>query len=141
LSAIETAIKNWEREGISLHPPVEEVVATSALSKIGRPYSRDVVALYRATGGMGEGESDSHMWSLWSMERVVSENSRYDRAHILFADFLLDSHFYCFKYENEERSSVCVEYFSGDEPEPVANSVQQFFEVFISDPAKLDMFE
>ena len=141
MSAIETAIKNWEQERITLHPPVEGAMATAALSQTGRQYSRDVVALYCATGGMGEGESDSHLWTLWSLERVVSENSHYDRAYILFADFLLGSHCYCFKYENEERSSVCVEYFGGDEPEPVASSVQEFFKVFISDPAKLGMFD
>lgn len=49
---------------------------------IGRNYSRGVVALYGATGGMMDGESDSRMWSLWSLNRVVSENSRYERPYI-----------------------------------------------------------
>jgi hypothetical protein len=90
---------------------------------------------------MKEGESDSHMWELWSIERLVSENSGYGRSHILFADFLINSHLYCFKYENEQKSSVCVDYFNGEEPEPVAGSVTEFFEVYVREPAKLRMFE
>jgi hypothetical protein len=141
LSFIETAIKSWERDEIDLHPPIAEQVVRDALGKIGRPYSSDVVALYCATGGMGEGESDSHMWCLWSLERVLEENSRYKRPYILFADFLIDSHLYCFKYESMETSAVCVDYFNGDEPELVARSVNEFFEAFVTDAAKLRMFE
>jgi len=55
---------------------------------------------------MKSGRSDSHMWSLWPIERLISENARYDRPHILFADFLIDSHFYCFSYVSEEQSAV-----------------------------------
>jgi hypothetical protein len=141
LSAIETVIKNWEREGINLHLPIAEPFVRDTLGAVGRPYSSDVVALYCATGGMEEGESDSHMWSLWSLERVVTENSRYKRPYILFADFLLDSHLYCFKYESMETSAVCVDYFNGEEPELVARSVKEFFEAFVTDAAKLRMFE
>jgi hypothetical protein len=107
LSAIEITIKNWEREGINLHPPAAKEVVTAALSKISRPYSRDVVALYCATGGMKEGESDSHMWELWSIERLVSENSGYGRPHILFADFLINSHLYVSSMKMK-RSRLCV---------------------------------
>ena len=139
--SIVTAIENWKRQGVELHEAIEEPVVTAALDKMGRDYSRDVVALYCATGGMKEGESDSHLWSLWPIERVLSENSRYSRPHILFADFLIDSHLYCFRYNNKQNSSVCVDYLSGEEPEVIAGSVEEFFNVFVSDPAKLRVFE
>lgn len=86
-------------------------------------------------------EFDSHAWTLWPLDRVVSENSHYNRPYILFADFLINSHCYCFTYEDDERSSVCIEYFNGEEPERVANSVNEFFETYLSNPRKLDMFE
>ena len=141
MTAVETAIEKWILEGVALHPPIEESVVRAKLSALGRPYSRDVVALYSATSGMEDGYSDSHMWSLWSLQRVVSETARYSRPYILFADFLIDSHFYCFKYESEEKSSVGVDYLNGDEPELVAASVEEFFEILNCDAARLNMFE
>ena len=141
LSAMETTIEKWRREGVNLLPPNGEAAVIAALSKIGRKYSRDVVALYCATGGMTDGESDSRVWSLWSLKRVVSENSRYDRPYILFADFLINSHLYCFKYENDERSAVCVDYFNGEEPERIAYSVNEFFELYLKSPRDLAMFD
>jgi hypothetical protein len=100
-----------------------------------------VLALYAATGGMEEGESDSHLWSLWSLEKVISETSRYSRPYIPFADFSINSHLYCFKYENEEESSVRIDYVNGEEPELIAGSVEEFFQLFDRDAGKLRMFE
>jgi len=141
MTAVETAIEKWKLEGVALNPPIEESVVVAKLSVLGRPYSRDVLGLYAAIGGMEDGYSDSHMWSLWSLERVVSETTRYDRPYILFGDFLIDSHFYCFKYENEDRSSVAVDYLNGEVPELLAESVQEFFEILNNDAARLRMFE
>jgi hypothetical protein len=141
LRAMETTIEKWRRAGINLLPPNGEAAVIAALSKTGRKYSRDVVALYCATGGMTDGEMDSRVWSLWALDRVVSENSHYDRPYILFADFLIDSHLYCFKYENDERSSVCIDYFNGEEPERVTGSVDEFFELYLKSPRDLEMFE
>jgi hypothetical protein len=139
LPMMDDVLKRWRREGVSLLPPADEAGVVAELEKTGRRCSRDVVALYCATGGMAEGESDSHVWSLWPLARVVLENSRYERPYILFADFLIDSHLYCFKYDNEESSSVCVDYFNGEEPERVAESVTEFFELYLRSPEKLEV--
>ena len=141
MTAVERTIEEWKREEVALNSPMEESIVVAKLSALGRAYSRDVLALYAATGGMEDGYSDSHMFSLWSLERVNLETSRYNQPYILFADFLIDSHFYCFKYENEERSSVGVDYLNGEEPEWLAESVEGFFEILINDAARLKMFE
>lgn len=141
MNTIERAIEKWGLEEVALLSPIDESVLVTKLSSLGRPTSRDVLSLYSATGGMEDGCSDSHMWSLWSLDRVVSETLRYSRPYILFADFLIDSHLYCFKYENEERSSVAVDYLSGEEPEVLAGSIQEFFEILNQDAARLRMFE
>src|SRR5215207_2006381 len=101
LPNLEGVINRWRDEGVSLLPPVDEADVIAALGKTGRRYSRDVVALYRATGGMAEGESDSYVWSLWPLGKVVAENADYSRPHLLFADLLIHSHLYCFRYEDE----------------------------------------
>ena len=141
MTAIERAIEKWKVEDVALRSPKEETQVIAQLNALGRVYSRDVLALYTATGGMEDGESDSHMLSLWNLDRVVAETSRYDRPHILFGDFLIDSHFYCFKYENESRSLVCVDYFNGEEPELLAESVTEFFEILHTNAARLRMFD
>jgi hypothetical protein len=140
LPAMKDVLASWLKEGVSLLPPADEAGVISALTKTGRRYSRDVVALYCATGGMRDGESDSHVWSLWPLEKVVAENAGYDRPHLLFADFLIHSHLYCFRYEDEGRSAVCVDYFDGREPSALAGSVGEFFDLYLKDPGKLEMF-
>lgn len=140
MNAIEKAIESWRREGIGLLPPNEETAVADALSKTGRKYSRDVIALYCAVGGMKDYESDSHIWSLWSLDRVVSENSGHDRPYILFADYLIGSHCYYFKYEDDERSSVCMDYFNEEEAERIADSVGEFFEIYLRNPRDVGIF-
>lgn len=139
LISLNAVLRKWHEEGVELLPPVKEAYVMAVLDRIGRKSSLDVVSLYCATGGMTD---DDHLfWSLWSLDRVVAENLRYDRPYILFADFLIDSHFYCFRYENDERSSVCVEYFNREEPKPLAESVSDFFDLYLKSPGQLEMFE
>jgi hypothetical protein len=138
--AIETAIQRWNREDLRLLPPIEESVIKASLDNLGRACSRDVLALYSLTGGMEDGYSDSHMLSLWPFQKAIAETARYTRPYIMFADFLIDSHLYCFRYENQERSSVVVDYVNGEEPELVAESVEEFFKLLNCDAAKLGMF-
>ena len=90
---------------------------------------------------MEDGESDNRAWSLWPLTRILSENLRYDRPYILFADFLINSHLYCFRCESDETSSVCIEYGDGEEPARVAGSVDEFFDIYLRSPRDLDMFD
>jgi hypothetical protein len=138
--AIETAIQRWNREDLRLLPPIEESVIKASLGNLGRACSRDVLALYCLTGGMEDGYSDSHMLSLWPFQKVIAETARYTRPYIMFADFLIDSHLYCFRYENQERSSVVVDYVNGEEPDLVTESVEEFFRLLNCDAEKLGMF-
>jgi hypothetical protein len=139
LISLNAVLRKWQEEGVGLLPPVDDTYAIATLDSIGRQSSRDVVNLYCATGGMKD--DDFRFWSLWSLDRVVTENLRYDRPYILFADFLINSHFYCFKYESSERSSVCIEYFNGEEPERIADSINDFFDLYLRSPEKLGMFD
>ena len=141
LTVMDDVLRKWRRDDVSLVPPPDEVSVVAALDKTGRRYSSDVVALYCATGGMPDGYSDAHAWSLWPLEQVVAENVSYERPHLLFADFLIHSHLYCFKYESEGRSSVCVNYFDGKELEVLAGSVAEFFEMYLKNPGALGMFD
>jgi hypothetical protein len=141
LNYLHFIIEKWLAQGINLLQPNEESLIVTALNSTGRKHSRDVIDLYCAIGGMQEGESDSHMWSMWSLDKIVSENSRYDRPYILFADYLIQSHLYCFKYESDERSSVCIDHFNGEAPKQVASSVRDFFELYMESPGEVEIFD
>jgi hypothetical protein len=140
VNSLESTILGWQQSGLTLLPPNSEASVHAALNATGRNYSRDVVALYCSTGGMADDQLDSRCWSLWSLDRLVSENLRYQRPYLLFADFLIESHLYCFKYETPERSSVCIDYFNGQEPRVVSNTVSEFFDLYVRDAESLDMF-
>ena len=141
LTVIDDVVRKWRKDGVSLLPPADVASVIAALDKTGRRYSRDIVALYCATGGMPDGESEDHVWSLWPLEQVVSESSSYGRPHLPFADFLIHSHLYCFRYEDEGRSSVYMDYSSDEDPERLAGSVSEFFELYLTNPGKLGMFD
>ncbi|HEX9918621.1 MAG TPA: hypothetical protein VGA87_05610, partial [Pyrinomonadaceae bacterium] len=118
----------------------DEAQVVASLDRIGRKYSRDVISFYCITGGMKDSESDSYCLSFWPLDEVVGENSSYTRPHILFADFLIHSYCYCFRYENAECSSVCVELFDDSEPELIAESIDEFFDLYLRSPKKLGVY-
>ncbi len=84
-------------------------------------------------------EMDEKGLSLWSLERTVKENANHLSPYLLFADFLIDSHFYGLKYESPQESSVYAYYFADMEPQRVANSLDEFFYFHINDPSKLGL--
>lgn len=141
LSVIDEVIKKWRREGINLLPPHKEETVIGTMSRIRRNMSRDVINLYCATGGMKNGEMDSLLLSLWPFERVLSENPNYKRPYTPFADCLIDSHFYCLKYKNEETSSVYVDHLDGEGLRRVADTLPEFFELYLTIPEKIKLYD
>jgi hypothetical protein len=139
-ATLDEVLKKWRAEGIDLRPPADAAHVIATLDSTGRKYSRDVVSFYCATGGMKDSACDPYCLSFWTLDEVVLENSTYARPHLLFADFLIHSYCYCFRYEDDERSSVCVEYFNHSEPEFVAGSIHEFFDLYLKNPQKLGMW-
>ncbi|MDQ3907173.1 MAG: hypothetical protein M3268_02395 [Acidobacteriota bacterium] len=136
---VRRVVERWRDEGLTLLAPVEEREVIERLSGAGRLISRDVVELYCTTGGMtGDGMSPA-LLNLWPLYRVVSESARHGGPILLFADFLIDSHFYGLRYENEYESSVHVEYFDGELHPKVAGSLDEFFYLYLNDPGKIGL--
>lgn len=106
MEAIAKVIEGWRKQRIVLLEPCEEAATVSGLAQIGRNVSRDVIEMYCVTGGMEDGESDERLFSLWSLDRVKTDNAQCACPRILFADFLIESHFYFFQFEDNYRSSV-----------------------------------
>lgn len=137
LASIDELIRKWRREGVELLPPHDEREVVEALTRTGRPFSRDLVNLYCATGGMGDSEMDDSMLCLWTLDRVVEEGRKEQRPLMYFMDFLLDSHLYGLRYETAESSPVCLDYFDGRGPLRVADSLDEFFRLYLKDPSRI----
>ncbi len=137
LTSIDELIAKWRREGVELLPPHDEREIVEALRRTGWPFSRDLVSLYSATGGMDDGAMDDHSLCLWTLERLVVESLKEPRTLLLFMDFLLNSHCYGLRYENAETSSVHVEHFDGGTPPRVADSLDEFIRLYLSEPSRL----
>lgn len=107
-----------------------------SLNEVGRRVSRDVLSLYGATGGMDNSHFDAYGFSMWPVNRIVRE-CQYIQSHdIPFADYLIDSWYYYFRYEDESRSSV----WGSADFRQLASSVEQFFELYLTRPADLDLW-
>ncbi|MBA3356436.1 MAG: hypothetical protein H0U18_10990 [Pyrinomonadaceae bacterium] len=139
MSSIEKVIAKWRADGVELLTPSDEAQIVAVISSSGQRLSRDVAELYHATGGMPDGVMDALCFSLWPLDRVTAENQRHQDAGVLFADFLIDSHVYLFRYGNAETSSVHVEYGDGKGPQRLADSVSEFFELYLDNSEKIGL--
>src|SRR5262245_26032297 len=92
------ASQAWERTGVEVLPPAGEREIRAVMREISRPVSSDVIELYQTTGGFAGG-TDTHAWSLWSLDRIREVNREYSGPCTAFADGLIDSFHFCFRYE------------------------------------------
>jgi hypothetical protein len=128
----------WKKEGLDLSKPlcVDEIKRSFAKFEI--LLSQDVIAVYSNLGGMIDWGMDSVCFSFWTIERILEENKSNSEL-TFFADFLINSHLYGFKFENENVSSIHIFYGENDS-EKVADSFDEFFENYLTRPEKYFLF-
>ena len=129
----------WKKEGLNLAKLLSPDEVKNAFTNLGILISSEVVEVYSNLGGVIDWESDSVCFSFWTLERVLEENGSNGEL-TFFADFLINSHLYGFKFENENVSSIHI-YYGENEIEKVANSFDEFFEIYLANPGKLVLFE
>ena len=139
MNSIEQVLEKWRAGGVDLLPPCDELQVATVIKSLGQGLSRDVAQLYRATCGMQDGEMDDLCFSLWPLDRVVSENRKHPVDGVLFADFLIDSHVYIFRYDGAEVSTVHIDYGDGRGPQLIADSIQKFFQLYLSGPEQVGL--
>jgi hypothetical protein len=137
MTAIERQLDSWRAQGIDLLPPADEATIRGAFARLGAPCSAEVVRLYQLTGGM-DGGMDEKCFSLWPLARIGEWNGREPRGgDIAFADWLINSHLFFLRHEDDDHSSVHRRY---EEPRKLADSVEEFFERCMNDPESVDVF-
>ena len=122
--------KKWQDECLKLAEPLSEEDVIEKFANHGILLSLDVVEVYSTIGGMDENDSDSELLTFWTVEKILRENdSNTDKVY--FADFLIDSHHYYFKYKDAETSAIYCGYDETDRYK-IADSFEKFFELYLN---------
>jgi len=70
---------------------------------------------------------------------VREVNAVYGRPQIAFSDGLVDSFYFCFQYENELVSSIWIDQFDDTVPVRVADSLAEFFDLYLHEPGRIGL--
>lgn len=136
--SLRKAAQAWEQTGVETLPPASEGEIRAVMQEVGRPVSADIIEMYQKTGGFAGG-TDAHVWSLWSLDRIREINREYNRPLTAFSDGLIDSFFFCFRYEDELTSSVWQDHGPEFELVHIADSLAGFFELYLGDPRAIGL--
>ncbi|HXG83146.1 MAG TPA: hypothetical protein VNI84_03875 [Pyrinomonadaceae bacterium] len=132
------AINRWQEENIKLSPPETEQEIIDCFLAIESLISKDILEFYSAFGGMVDDVMDNSLLSIWTLEKIKQENSTVSEL-TYFADFLIETYRYAFKYENENTSSIYCD-CETSEFLKIADSVEQFFDLYLTNPNEIGLF-
>lgn len=141
-SKLKQVVDGWKKEHLELAVSCSEKTVIDAFVRIGRLISKDIIELYSYVGGMADGSSDSKLFSLWTLDEVMKENSpskSLNSEYTYFGDWLISSHVYAFKFESINTSSVYSD-FSSQDLVKVADSLEEFFDLYLKTPEKIGLF-
>jgi hypothetical protein len=130
--------KIWKNEDLKLDKPLSENDVVESFANLGVLLSKEVINVYSNIGGMIGEDMDSVCFSFWTIERILTENKPNSEL-TLFADFLINSHCYSFKFESVDVSSIHI-YWGENEIEKIADSFDEFFENYLTKPEKYFLF-
>lgn len=132
--------EKWKKENLELVSPYSEEHIQNSFDKIGKLVSKDIFQVYTTFGGMSEGEIDCNLLSFWNLNQLVVENTSLKSDLALFGDFLVYSHLYGYKYENENISSVYSNFETGEYLK-ISESVEEFFNLYLTDPMEIGLYK
>jgi len=122
--------QKWRDEELKLALPVLEEEIIEAFTKLGISLARDAVEVYSTLGGFAEDDLDSECLTFWTVEKILREND-FNAEKVYFADFLIDSHWYYFKYKDAETSAIYAGFDETDRYK-IADSFDEFFELYLN---------
>lgn len=137
---LQKVIEKWKMESLEIISPYSEKQIQNSFDKIGELVSRDVLQIYTTFGGLADEVMDSNLLSFWTLDQLVSENLLHKSGFVLFGDFLINSHFYGYKYENENISSVFSDFETGEFLK-IAESVEDFFHLYLTNPIEIGLYK
>lgn len=129
---IEDVIIKWKSEGVKVNPPATLAEIEFAEAIVNFEFPLDFKAFYLKINGFEDCEWQEHMFSFWSLKRILEEwSDRNNTNFIGFCDFLISSHEIGF-----DIISRCIIIDYSIEGEIVSNSFKETIELInSSDPS------
>ena len=120
LSWTDQAISTWTDNGIKLQPRLPREVITTFEAQLGFEFPEDFRELYQRVNGFEDFDWNTHMFSLWSLDRILKEYQEGDDDNYVgFCDYLINSHSIGF-FKSEEGV-----YKSYSQIEPIAKTFRE----------------
>jgi hypothetical protein len=132
---LQISINNWKKEGLKLEKPLLITELKAAFANSGIATANEIIEVYSGFNGFADEELDSECLTFWTIKKMLSEYQK-DSQYVVFADFLLDSHWYAFKANDESTASVYL-YYGDEDATKVSKSFAEFFELYVTEPSKL----
>jgi hypothetical protein len=121
LSWTTQAIDIWTSKGIKLQSGVSSEKISDFEKLLDFKFPQDFIELYSKVNGFEDFDWNKHMFSLWSLDRILKEYQEDgDTNYIGFCDFLINSHSIGF-YKSDRR---VYKYYN--KPETIADNFQGF---------------
>jgi len=121
LSWTDQAIATWTSKGIKLQSGCFADKIHDFEKLLDFTFPQDFIELYSKVNGFEDFECSEHMFSLWSLDRIIKEYQEDgDTNYIGFCDFLINSHSIGF-YKSDRRIYKCY-----NELEAIADNFQDF---------------
>jgi hypothetical protein len=124
LSWTDRAILVWTNSGIKFQPGVSLNIITSYEAQLDFQFQLDFKELYQKVNGFEDFDWNKHMFSLWSLERILKEyRENNDNNYVGFCDYLINSHSIGF-FKSEKGV-----YKSYSQIEPIADTFREAIEL------------
>jgi hypothetical protein len=132
---LQKVVDNWKKEGLKLEKPLLATELNAAFADSNITTAKEITELYSNFNGFADEELDSECITFWTIKKILSEYQK-ESQYVVFADFLIDSHWYAFKANDENTASVYL-YYGDEDTTKISNSLAEFFELYLTEPAKL----
>ena len=124
LSWADQAISTWTNSGIKLQHGLSLEVIKNFEAQLGFQFPADFRELYQKANGFEDFDWNKHMFSLWSLDRILREYQEdNDENYVGFCDYLINSHSIGF-FKSEEGV-----YKSYNQIEPIAKTFKEAIEL------------
>jgi hypothetical protein len=134
-NALQKVIDKWKKEELKLEKPLSITELNAACANSGILPAKEIIEVYSNFNGFAEDDLDSECMTFWTIKKMLSEYQK-ESQYVVFADFLIDSHWYAFKANDEKTASIYL-YYGDEDAAKVSNSFAEFFELYLTEPAKL----
>ena len=121
LSWTDQVIDFWISKGIKLQNGISIDKIHDFEKLLDFKFPQDFIELYSKANGFEDFDWNEHMFSLWSLDRILKEYQEDDDANYIgFCDFLINSHSIGF-YKSDSR---IYKYYN--QPETITDNFQDF---------------